>query len=284
MAEDNLTQEANADEIDIINEFVGKKKLEKSWFPLMSYDMIQAGYPRPNHGVMVARAFGGTNSQGELLNGGGMWCKVEDVKKYMEIILASRQGSWSYKIVDNFLSSTRCDELVRAADLKGYEEADISYSTGAKMNKEYRNNERCLYTDENLRIELEEKLKNIAPPVIYAKGKKGTFLRVSGRFRFYKYNPPQLFKKHRDASEAEEGGVSIFTVLIYLNTAEEGGETRIYDQSKPEKILIEAEKGRMLTFSHDIAHTGEELKKGTKIVLRTDLIYKFDESDDKKDA
>lgn len=264
----NHIQEADELEMSIVINY----RHEKDWLPIMSYDMIQSGYPTPMSGLMIARPYGGVNEQGELLNGSGMWCKVSDVKK-----LLNKKNDFNYKVINSLLSIKRCQELIDISEAKGYEEADISYSSGSKMNKEYRNNERCLYTSEDLREELEVLLLNIVPPNITVNGKKCTFLKLSGRFRFYKYNPPQMFKKHRDANEPEDNGISIFTVLIYLNTAEEGGETRIFEPGRPEKILVEAVQGRTLIFNHNIAHTGEELKKGVKYVLRTDFIYKNDE-------
>jgi len=183
-----------------------------------------------------------------------------------------------YLYIDNFLTKETCQELIDLSEKKGYDEADISYNTGAKMNKEYRNNSRCLYKDENLRLKLETLLSNHIPKTQMLIGEGGVvkhlpFLRLSGNFRFYKYLPGEEFKKHRDSNQIEEGGVSLITVLFYLNSAEEGGETGIYDYTLPEKLLVEAKEGRVLMFNHTVAHTGEKLVKGTKYVLRTDLIY-----------
>lgn len=188
-----------------------------------------------------------------------------------------------YKIIENFLTPEKCQELIDLSEKQGYEEADISYNTGAKMNKEYRDNYRCLYSDENLRQELEKLmephiLKEI--PFIREGGIQDSlkFIKLSGKFRFYKYLPGQKFKKHRDGNIEEEGGLSLYTVLIYLNTAEEGGETGVYDyeiQEFPHRLLVKAETGKCLIFNHTVAHTGEELKKGMKYILRTDFIYEI---------
>ena len=87
--EDNyIAKEADKDELDIITEYRDKGKLHPDWFPIMTYDMVQMGYPRPNHGGMCARAWGGTNANGQLLPSDGMWCKVEDVKKYLDELKA----------------------------------------------------------------------------------------------------------------------------------------------------------------------------------------------------
>jgi prolyl 4-hydroxylase len=184
-----------------------------------------------------------------------------------------------YLIIHNFLTRAKCQELIDISEAKGYEEADISFPEGGKMIKSYRDNYRCLYRDEKLRQELEYLLFNVAPKefdFIKEGGiiEKLPFLKLSGNFRFYKYLPGQKFKKHRDANQLEEGGLSLITVLFYLNDVEEGGETGVYDPDTGEKILVKAETGKILRFNHTVAHTGEEIVKGVKYVLRTDFIYK----------
>lgn len=183
-----------------------------------------------------------------------------------------------YKIIDNFLPVEKCKELVELSEKLGYVEADISYPEGGRMNKQYRDNSRVLLRDEQLRQYLEDLIKpHILPTVNYIEQggtvKELPFIKLSGNFRFYKYIPGQKFKKHRDGNQLEEGGVSLVTILIYLNDAEEGGETGVYDYTLPDKLLVKAQTGRMLMFDHSVAHTGEELKSGVKYVLRTDLIY-----------
>ena len=83
--EDNLTKELDQEEIDIINEYRKNKKLKHGFLPFITYDMIQSGYPRPNHGIMVARAWGGTDVNDHLLPANGKWCKVEDIKKLFKL-------------------------------------------------------------------------------------------------------------------------------------------------------------------------------------------------------
>jgi hypothetical protein len=77
---DNKIAEPRIDDLEILKEYTEKGKLEKGFFPLASYDMVQSGYPTPTEGLMVQRCWGGTNGKGELLSGRGMWCKVDDVK------------------------------------------------------------------------------------------------------------------------------------------------------------------------------------------------------------
>jgi predicted 2-oxoglutarate/Fe(II)-dependent dioxygenase YbiX len=182
-----------------------------------------------------------------------------------------------YQIIENLFSSESCQELINKSEELGYEEADISYSSGAKMNKQYRDNMRCLYSDEKFREELQELLKPYIPETEMYSGYELKFLKLSGKFRFYKYNPGQKFKKHKDGNNLEEGGIALHTVLIYLNTPEEGGETGVYDPELSERLMVKAEAGKVLVFNHSVAHTGEELIAGVKYVLRTDFIYELPE-------
>lgn len=183
-----------------------------------------------------------------------------------------------YIKIDKFLTKERCQELITLSENAGYDEADISYAEGAKMNKEYRDNSRCLMKDENLRLEIENLIQPYIPlklPIIKPGGviEQAEFLRVSGNFRFYKYIKSQKFKKHRDGNVQEEGGVSRITILIYLNDVEQGGETNICDRMLDKPVVVKPEGGKLLMFNHSLLHSGEELLDGVKYVLRTDLIY-----------
>ena len=79
MIEDNYIDKDIVDGLDlkIRNEY---KKAE-GWLPFEAYDMVQCGYPYPDHGEMVLRPDGGNNSKNELLPSNGMWCKVKDAIK-----------------------------------------------------------------------------------------------------------------------------------------------------------------------------------------------------------
>jgi len=185
-----------------------------------------------------------------------------------------------YFIVDQFLNKEQCNSLIALSEAIGYKEADISFPEGGRMIKEYRDNSRVLYTDENFRLELEKEIERYAPKTLniipFGGGiKTVNFLRLSGNFRFYRYFPGQKFKKHRDGNKAEEGGVSRVTVLIYLNDVNKdaGGATTLCDYSLGGNKVILPCTGRLLLFNHELMHIGEELLEGVKYVLRSDLIY-----------
>jgi hypothetical protein len=184
-----------------------------------------------------------------------------------------------YLILDNFLSKEKCDELVNLSESIGYSEADLSLPGGPKMIKNYRNNSRVLYRSEELRKELEYMILPFAPKTLTFIKEGGIleykeFLKLSGNFRFYKYQPGEEFKMHRDGNNLEEGGVSLVTILLYLNDAELGGETNLCDNFLLEEpILVKPETGKLLMFEHTVMHSGLKLEAGVKYILRTDLIY-----------
>ena len=85
MEQDNLIgKELEQDEIDIINEYKDKQLLHPDFPPFTTYDMVQSGYPYPNHGEMIARNWGGTDEQNKLLPPNGMWCKITQVQEYIK--------------------------------------------------------------------------------------------------------------------------------------------------------------------------------------------------------
>lgn len=176
-----------------------------------------------------------------------------------------------FQIIDNFFDESQCDELILSESL-GYFDADISYSSGSKMNSEYRNNQRCLYWNEQLALKIQAMMLYSIPEKLSYLGEDREFLSVSSNFRFYKYLPGHFFKQHRDENHLSDGKVDLATILIYLNTVKDSGYTNLIDDGK---IGVQPVKGRLLMFNHTVKHEGEILKDGTKYVLRTDLLYKI---------
>lgn len=113
--------------------------------------------------------------------------------------------------------------------------------------------------------------------------------RISGRIphgcnpniRLYRYEPGQRFGKHIDqANRLADGGLTEFTVLIYLNDdGLEGGETLFYEDHAPhapELLRWRPLEGAALVHAHGdrcLTHEGAEVKRGVKYLLRTDLAY-----------
>lgn len=81
------------------------------------------------------------------------------------------------------------------------------------------------------------------------------------------------------------GEISYYTLHLYLNEPQsaapgertEGGATRFHSMDWDEEKFLDVEPrvGRVLIFQHrNLLHSGDDVVKGTKYTLRTDLMYK----------
>ncbi|KAF5330614.1 hypothetical protein D9619_006000 [Psilocybe cf. subviscida] len=106
----------------------------------------------------------------------------------------------------------------------------------------------------------------------------------NSNIRVYKYSPGQYFGPHYDDSVRDPltGAKSEWTLLIYLTGMEdgvEGGETLFYkdERGKPRQTLVPAlKRGTALLHRHGqecMLHEGSPVLKGTKYVLRSDLMF-----------
>ena len=62
--------------------------------------------------------------------------------------------------------------------------------------------------------------------------------------------------------------------MIYLHDNFEGGETTF------KGISIRPKQGMALLFLHNLYHEGSEVTKGVKYVLRTDVMYRLQATND----
>lgn len=168
-------------------------------------------------------------------------------------------------IIENFLSEKECQDLIFFSELRGYKEAEVSLRSGSKMMKGIRNNYRVIYEDEKLAKTIWEKLKDYCPSELDNATSNG----LNERFRFYRYEEGQRFKRHIDGrytkNEFEESRI---TFLVYLNDDYEGGVTKF------KNITVEPKIGLAVCFIHEQKHEGTPVLEGVKYVLRTDVMYK----------
>ena len=120
-----------------------------------------------------------------------------------------------------------------------------------------------------------------------AEYQKWRLTRGNERMRFLRYEPGMFFQRHCDGSyESLEDHAkqkpyerTHYTLHLYLNgDGIEGGETTFWSRSWPMKdekrVDVAAKLGRVLIFQHrGLTHSGEEVSKGVKYTMRTDLLY-----------
>ena len=166
--------------------------------------------------------------------------------------------------IENFLSEKECQDLIIFSEMKGFQEAEVSLSSGSKMMKGIRNNDRLIFEDEQLAKKLWEKLETFCPEKIEDVIATG----LNERFRFYRYEGGQRFKRHIDGrfkkNDFEESRI---TFMIYLNEDFEGGETTF------DEIQIKPKTGCALCFIHEQKHESIPIRHGVKYVLRSDVMY-----------
>jgi len=166
--------------------------------------------------------------------------------------------------VSGFLSTAECDANIVSSESRGFGDAPIETSFGPVMMKDVRNNSRVMVDDPNLAQLVWERARLYVPNTIAAHRAVG----VNERFRFYRYEPRQSFRWHRDGYFARPSGErSRLTLMVYLNDDFEGGETRF------EQAVVKPVKGMALFFVHHLLHEGAEVRRGRKYVMRTDVMY-----------
>lgn len=80
-----IVTDATAEDDKLLMDYFLKGKLHPEFLPMTTYDMIQTGYPEPDHGAMVVRVHGGTDENDVLQPSNGKWIKVEDFMTYLKL-------------------------------------------------------------------------------------------------------------------------------------------------------------------------------------------------------
>jgi hypothetical protein len=205
-------------------------------------------------------------------------------------------------IIDDFFTPEECEQWIAATEQQGYE---------TKYNASIRHNGRLLLdiSKEPAPLSEDEITKrlldlNFIPQHAnelnreQENGQGYELKGISSQLRFYKYSEQnRFFSPHYDFSNAypkqvvEEDDLkykiyakSFITVLVYLSTVSNGGETVFFDgtgnardrDSLTETLSIKPVCGTALLFVHSNLHEGSALPPDSiekKYVLRTDVVY-----------
>lgn len=176
--------------------------------------------------------------------------------------------------IDDFLTADQCQAMIDHAEANGFEAASVRTGQGAKMMTQVRNNDRFIFDDAALASEFWRGIEMF----LDAFELELEPVALNERFRFYRYDPAQRFKRHRDGEELIGGRVSKITALIYLNDDCEGGATvftehEFTDGGRIDDVVtIQPRRGTLLMFRHHLWHEGQEVTSGRKYVLRTDVL------------
>ena len=176
--------------------------------------------------------------------------------------------------VADVLSAAECAALIERAEALGFAAASVATRTGPRMLTGIRNNDRVDLEDDELRAFLWERVRGVLPPDVDGFPVVG----LHHRLRFYRYDPGQRFKRHRDGRVTTEAGeVSRLTLMFYLNDGYAGGETTFreseFDAAVARIATVTPAAGMALAFVHERWHEGTEVRSGRKYVLCADVLY-----------
>lgn len=174
-------------------------------------------------------------------------------------------------LLQGFVPVAECERLIAWSEQEGFEEAKINVGQGPqKIQKDVRNNDRLFWDNPDLAATWFALAREAFP----VPGGPWQPYSLNERFRFYRYHPGQRFARHRDGSyERSANEMSFYTFMVYLNDGYEGGRTRFEFRGEP-PLEVHASPGDALLFHHDVLHEGQEVRSGTKYVLRTDVMYR----------
>lgn len=168
--------------------------------------------------------------------------------------------------IPSFMSQDECAAQIAETEQRGFGPAPITTGLGFVMMPEVRNNTRVMVDDpvlaERLWLRLRERteLENSGgwQPI-----------GLNERFRYYRYDVGQAFRWHHDGAFIRNASEqSLLTFMVYLNESFSGGATEF------EQTQVVPRVGDALIFRHGLRHQGAEVTRGTKYVLRSDVMFR----------
>ena len=171
----------------------------------------------------------------------------------------------------DFLSPEEGREAIAIAETRGFSDAPITTSRGFVIRKEIRDNTRVMADDPALALRLFERARPFLPERLGEWRLHG----LNERFRYYRYDVGQAFRKHYDGSFARSADEeSQLTFMVYLNDDFREGTTEFYHDDGAPKATVSPKQGSALVFVHAQLHEGTPVLEGRKYVLRTDVMYR----------
>mmetsp|Transcript_5129 Transcript_5129/g.16305 ORF Transcript_5129/g.16305 Transcript_5129/m.16305 type:complete len:263 (-) Transcript_5129:520-1308(-) len=203
--------------------------------------------------------------------------KDEIVGKNVTPVRLPRPADW-YKfavVVKDVFSKDECAAMIADTEARGYEKALVNIGGGRQMlDVDYRRSQRCMFDSVEQAQLLWEKVKQYVPSTWSYDGEDWKVVGLNERLRFLRYDPGDFFAPHFDGTYIRDNGeASFITLMIYLNDDFRGGETSFLDIASDAKVLHKPLTGQILLFQHNIYHSGEELTRGQKYALRTDVMF-----------
>ncbi|KAF2494265.1 hypothetical protein BU16DRAFT_464565 [Lophium mytilinum] len=209
-------------------------------------------------------------------------------------------------ILDDVMTPAECKALVNAAEATTdgkWERAMINVGNGRQaLYEDTRNCGRIIWDDKEIVAKLWARVEATVPELQYLENwpkvtgigpqkRKETWrmTRLNERMRFLKYSSGEFFRPHCDGTyeTPDFKERSYFTLHLYLNDASsdpkgqslQGGSTTFHAFDMKRRIDVEPKIGRVLLFQHKfLLHSGDDVTRGTKLTMRTDVMFEKDRS------
>jgi predicted 2-oxoglutarate/Fe(II)-dependent dioxygenase YbiX len=149
----------------------------------------------------------------------------------------------------------------------------VNRAAGREVDEKVRNNLIAIVRDPGVGATLWGRIANHIPNTMTTAW-DGPRRRVTAHglfepLRVYRYDVGHHFGLHSDQSYTRGAARSLLTLLLYLDDDFDGGETDFPDEHK----AIAPRAGDALWFQHAVLHAGKPVTRGTKHLLRTDILY-----------
>ena len=177
------------------------------------------------------------------------------------------------QVVERLFTPAECRQILATAEGAEWLPATINRASGREVDARIRDNLIAIVRDAALATTLWTRTAPHVPATMSSgwDGPRRT-MRTHGLYeplRVYRYEVGHYFGLHTDQSYAKDGSRSLLTLLVYLDDDFDGGETDFPEQHQ----TIAPRAGDALWFQHAVLHAGTRVTRGTKHVLRTDVLY-----------
>lgn len=164
-------------------------------------------------------------------------------------------------LVRNFISEEQCLELILGS---------ISGLTEHSYNRR-----RVLIKSPDLSAATKERLTTILKDrgINVVTTDQWRFREINDSWRMVENNKGSQFPPHYDAPLVKSVDLaSRYTILIYLNQPEAGGEL-VMKLDNGETVTVCPRAGDLVLIDHSVLHWANEVRSGNKYLLRSELIY-----------
>jgi prolyl 4-hydroxylase len=169
--------------------------------------------------------------------------------------------------VPDLLSPAECAAVIAESAGREWLAGTVNTALGREVRANVRSNTLAILPDAALAQRVFERARPHVPAVLSGRASHG----LREPLRVYRYEVSQRFGIHGDQSyEGPDGTSSLLTFMVYLNDDFEGGETDFPEQRE----TIRPRTGMGLLFQHMVLHEGCRVSRGTKYVLRSDVLYR----------